>query len=261
MSYQEIIYEKKDAVARITLNRPEKMNAITGVMFKEILHALDEAEQDEQVRVVVMTGSGKAFCAGVDLKFAEKELDNLKSEWDFLHVGKRLLSRIEDLAKPVIIAVNGLALAGGFEIILAADMVIAAEDAKIGDQHMKVGMFGAGGSPYRLPFMVGFRKAKELVLTGKWISGREAEQIGLVNRAVPAQDLEKAVDELVSELVDKSPMTMRITKSYMNRAILTDEDTKVEMAMLSAMLDNQSEDHEEAIKAFNEKRKPEFKGR
>jgi enoyl-CoA hydratase/carnithine racemase len=197
----------------------------------------------------------------VDLKFAEKELDNLKSEWDFLRVGKRLLSRIEDLAKPVIIAVNGLALAGGFEIILAADMVIAAEDAKIGDQHMKVGMFGAGGSPYRLPFMVGFRKAKELVLTGKWISGREAEQIGLVNRAVPAQDLEKAVDELVSELVDKSPMTMRITKSYMNRAILTDEDTKVEMAMLSAMLDNQSEDHEEAIKAFNEKRKPEFKGR
>ena len=126
---------------------------------------------------------------------------------------------------------------------------------------MKVGMFGAGGSPFRLSFMVGFRRAKELVLTGKWLSGKEAEQIGLVNRAVPAEQLGNAVEEMVAELADKSPTAMRITKSFMNRTTLVDADAKIEMAILSAMLGNASEDHEEAIKAFNEKRKPEFTGR
>ena len=261
MSYETILFEKKDAVARITLNRPEKMNAMTRETFHEIIRALDDAEQDDNIRVVVITGKGKAFCAGVDLKFASSELDNLKSEWDFLCVGKRLLGRIEDLAKPVIAAVNGLALAGGFEIILAVDFVVAAEDAMMGDQHMRVGLFGAGGSPYRLPFMVGFRKAKELILTGKWISGKEAEKIGLVNRAVPADELEKAVDEMAAELADKSPVAMRITKSYMNRMTLTDANAKIEMAMLSSLLNSSSEDHEEGIKAFQEKRKPIFKGR
>ncbi|MBN2061762.1 MAG: enoyl-CoA hydratase/isomerase family protein [Deltaproteobacteria bacterium] len=261
MSYEDILYEKKDAVAKITLNRPEKLNAITGVMFKEIIQALDDAEQDDVIRVVVLTGKGRAFCTGVDLKFAGKELDNLKSEWDFLRIGKKLLGKIEDLSKPVIAVVNGLALAGGFEIILAADIIIASEDAKLGDQHMKVGMFGAGGSPYRLALSVGLKKAKELVLTGKWVSGKEAEKIGLVNKAVPAEDLEKAVDEMVADLVDLSPVAMRITKSYMNRVSMHDADSKIEMAMLSAMLGNRSEDHEESMRAFNEKRKPQFKGR
>jgi enoyl-CoA hydratase len=261
MSYETIIFEKKDLVARITLNRPEKMNAMTGVTFREIHSALDDAEQDENVRVVVITGTGKAFCTGVDLTFARKELDSFESEFDFLSVGKRLLQRIEDLAKPVIAAVNGLALAGGFEIILAVDMVIAAEDAMIGDQHMKVGMFGAGGTPYRLPILIGLRKAKELILTGKWISGREAEQIGLVNRAVPANELEEAVDEMVAELADKSPMAMRITKSYMNRTALKDAEVNLEMAILSSIANGASEDHREAIQAFSEKRKPRFAGR
>jgi enoyl-CoA hydratase len=261
VNFQEIVYDKSDYVAKIILNRPEKMNAMTGVMIKEIMQALDDAEYDDHIRVVVITGNGKAFCAGVDLKYAGKELNNQKSEWYFLHGGKNLLGKIEGLSKPVVAAINGLALAGGFEILLAADIAIASEEARIGDHHMKVGMFGAGGSPFRLAFMVGFRRAKELVLTGKWLSGREAEQIGLVNRAVPAKDLEKAVQEIVFELADKSPTAMRITKSYMNRTALVDADAKIEMAILSAMLGNASLDHQEAMNAFNEKRKPEFTGR
>lgn len=259
MAYEAIIYAKKNKAAKITLNRPEKMNAINGVMFREILAALDDAEQDDSVRAIVITGSGKAFCSGVDLKFAREELGTIKSEWDFLSVGKRLLERIEELSKPAIASVNGLALAGGFEIILAVDLAIAAEDAMLGDQHMKVGMFGAGGSPYRLPMMVGFRKAKELILTGKWISGREAERIGLVNRAVPSGDLEKTVDEMIAELSDKSPMAMRITKAYMNRTTLTDSNAHLERAILSSLINNASEDYQESVKAFQEKRKPEFK--
>ncbi|MFC1534526.1 enoyl-CoA hydratase/isomerase family protein [Thermodesulfobacteriota bacterium] len=258
MDYEAILYEKRDTVAKITLNRPEKMNAMNRAMFQEILQALDDTEQDDNIRVILITGAGKAFCSGVDLKFAREELGTIKSEWNFLTVGKRLLERIEELAKPVIAVVNGLALAGGFEILLAVDMAIADEDTMLGDQHMKVGMFGAGGSPYRLPLLVGFRKAKELILTGKWISGKEAEKIGLVNRAVPANELEKAVDEMVAELSDKSPMAMRINKAYMNRTTLDDSGAHLERAVLSSLVNNASEDYQESVRAFQEKRKPEF---
>ncbi|HEJ83027.1 MAG TPA: enoyl-CoA hydratase/isomerase family protein [Desulfobacteraceae bacterium] len=261
MGYETILFGKKDVVARITLNRPEKMNAMNGVMFREVLQALDDAEKDDKVRVVVITGSGKAFCTGVDLTFAREELDSFRSELDFLSLGKRLLRRMEDLAKPLIAAVNGLALAGGFEMILAVDMVIAAEEAMIGDQHMRVGMFGAGGTPFRLPILIGLRKAKELILTGRWISAKEAERIGLVNRAVPAGELEQAVDEMVAELADKSPTAMRITKSYMNRTALSHAEANLEMAILSSLANTASEDHKEAMRAFREKRKPKFTGR
>ena len=246
MTFETIIYEKKNAAARITFNRPEKMNAMNGTTFRELLAALDDAEQDDAVRAVVIAGQGKAFSAGVDLKFAKAELTSVKAELDFLKVGKRLLERIEALTKPVIAAVNGIALAGGFEIILAADLVIAVDDVMISDQHMKVGMFGAGGSPYRLPFMVGFRKAKELILTGKWISGKEAEAIGLVNRAVPREQFEAAIDEMVADLTDKDPMTMRLTKAYMNDMILADASSKVDAAMLSSLVNNLSKPAEPA---------------
>ena len=259
--YETIIYEVKDAVAKLTFNRPEKLNAMTGTTFQEIIDALDRADKDNDVRVLVITGNGRAFCAGVDLKFAGKELGNLKSQTDFLTVGKELLQKIEKLSKPVIAAINGLALAGGFEILLAVDLVVAKEDAMIGDQHMKVGMFGAGGTPYRLPLLIGLRRAKELILTGKWISGKDAERIGLVNRAVPENEFEKAVDEMAAELADKSPTAMRLTKSYMNKTIMSDADVRLESAMLSAIVNDTSEDHEEALKAFGEKRAPKFTGR
>ncbi len=259
--YETIIYEVKDHVAKLTLNRPDKLNAMTGTTFQEITDALDKADKDNDVRVLVITGNGRAFCAGVDLKFAAKELTDLKSQTDFLTVGKELLVKIESLSIPVIAAINGLALAGGFEILLACDLAVAVEDAMIGDQHMKVGMFGAGGTPYRLPLVVGLRKAKELLLTGKWVSGKEAEKIGLVNKAVPADEFEKAVDEMAAELADKSPTAMRLTKLYINKSIMADADIRLESAMLSAIVNDTSEDHDIALKAFAEKKKPEFTGR
>jgi enoyl-CoA hydratase len=240
MNYETVIYEKNSGIARITFNRPAKMNALNRTSFQELLSVLDDAEQDDAVRVVVIAGQGKAFCAGVDLKFARQELIGVKAELDFLQTGKKLLAKIEGLTKPVIAAVNGIALAGGFEIILAADFAIAVEDVMIGDQHMKVGMFGAGGSPFRLPLFVGLRKAKEMLLTGQWISGKEAEKIGLVNKAVPADQFENAIAELAAELAGKDPMTMRITKAYINHMTLTDVDAKVEVAMLSSIVNNLS---------------------
>ena len=151
--YQTLIYEKRDGTASITLNRPEAMNAINRTMFLEIGQALDAAEQDGSVSVVVMKGAGRAFCAGVDLKFATEELKTLQDQQDLFRLGnQKALEKIEGWSKPVIAQVHGYCLAGGFEMMMAADLVIAAEDAQIGDQHINVGLLGGGGCIYRLIF-------------------------------------------------------------------------------------------------------------
>jgi enoyl-CoA hydratase/carnithine racemase len=262
LSYQTIIYEKKNSVARITLNRPEALNAMTRTTFLEVGQALDDAEKDEGVRTVVIAGSGKSFCAGVDLKFASEEVKTLQDQQDFFRLGnKMVLEKMEGLSKPVIAAVNGFCLAGGFELMLATDLVIASEDAKIGDQHVNVGLFGGGGSAYRLSLLVGMRKAKEIILTGKRLSGREAEQIGLVNLAVPPDKLESTVAELAAELSEKSPVALRLSKWFINRAAMLDVDTRLELSIMYALVESTSEDKEEGMRAFIEKRKPVFKGK
>jgi enoyl-CoA hydratase/carnithine racemase len=261
-SYQTIIYKKKNGVARITLNRPEAMNAITRTMFLEIGRALDDAEQDSSVRVVVLKGSGKSFCAGVDMKFASEELKTLQDQQDLFRLGNQMaLEKMEGLSKPVIAAVHGYCLGGGFEMMMAAGLVIAAEDASIGDQHINFGLFGGGGCAYRLALLVGMRKAKEIVLTGKRLSGKEAEQSGLVNLAVPPDKLESAVDEMATELAGKSPVTIKLSKWFINRVVMPDADTRLELAIMYSLIDSTSEDKEEGMRAFIEKRKPVFKGR
>jgi enoyl-CoA hydratase len=171
------------------------------------------------------------------------------------------LERMEGLSKPVIAAVQGYCLAGGFEFMLSADLVVAAEDAQIGEQHINFGLLGGGGSGYRLALLVGMRKAKEIILTGKRISGKEAEQIGLVNLAVPADKLESTVDELATELSEKSPVGLKLSKWFINRVSMLDADIRLELAIMYSLINASSEDKEEGLRAFIEKRKPVFKGR
>ncbi len=262
MAYETIIYEKKNAVAKITLNRPEALNAMTRTTFLEVGQALEDADNDPDVRVVVLTGSGKSFCAGVDLKFSADELKTLQDQQDFFRLGnKMVLERMEGLSKPVIAAVQGYCLAGGFEVMVSTDLVVAAEDAQIGDQHINYALFGGGGCVYRLSLLVGMRKAKEIVLTGKRISGKEAERIGLVNLAVPADKLESAVEEIAAELAQKSPVSLRLSKWFINRVSMPDAATKLELSIMYGLIDASSEDKEEGMRAFLEKRKPVFKGR
>jgi enoyl-CoA hydratase/carnithine racemase len=262
MGYESILYTKKNRMAVITLNRPDCMNAMNRTMFTEIGRALDDADQDNNISVVILKGSGKCFSTGVDLKFATTELKTLQDQQDFFRVGNQnVLEKIEKLGKPVIAVVHGYCLAGGFEVMLAADIVIAAEDARIGDQHINVGLLGGGGCPYRLSLLVGLRKAKEIILTGKILSGKEAERIGMINLAVPAAELESAAEKMAGELSLKSPVALRLSKWYINRVSMLDADTRLELAMMYSLIDSTSEDKEEGMRAFLEKRKPNFKGR
>ena len=262
MIYENIIFEKENGIAKITLNRPEALNALNRDMTLEIGHAVEDAEKDDKVRVVVITGSGRAFCVGADLKFVKEELTSLWAQEEFFRfTNKTLMNAIENLNKPVIAALNGFALAGGFEIMLACDLVIASEDALIGDVHINYGLVGPAGSTHRVPRIVGIRKAKEIIFTGERISAHEAERIGLVNRVVPADELESATHDMAASLAEKSPVALRITKNLLNRGLDTDRSTASELEIMSALFNQTSEDFQEGIRAFNEKRKPIFKGR
>ncbi|MDD5702524.1 MAG: enoyl-CoA hydratase/isomerase family protein [Dehalococcoidales bacterium] len=259
--YETILYDKNGTTATITLNRPGAMNALTRTMFLEIGNALDDAEYDNDIRVVVLKGAGRGFCAGMDLKFAS-EMKTLQEQQELFRTGNTLVSeKIEGMGKPVIAQVHGACLAGGFEIMMSTDLVVVAEDAIIGDQHVNVALFGGGGCAYRLSLLVGMRKAKEIILMGKRLSGKQAAQMGIVNLAVPVESLDRTVAEMAAELAEKSPVAVKYSKMYINRVSMLDADMRLELAMMYSLVESTCEDKTEGMRAFIEKRKPVWKGR
>lgn len=224
MTYSKIILEKNEGIARIVLNRPEALNAVDEELLTQLVAALDEIEKDDSVGVVILTGAGRAFSAGRDLK---RVLEG--KEW----VGGPRYRALEELSKPVIAAVNGPCFTGSFELAMCADIVIASENAVFGDTHARFGITPGGGQTQRLPRQIGVKKAKELMFTCTTISASEAERIGIVNKVVPAEELEEAALEMARKILDNSPEAIKNIKRLINSSMKTDLETglKMEAAM------------------------------
>jgi enoyl-CoA hydratase len=261
-SYKTIIVEKKNGVMKITLNRPKVLNAINTELITDLGHALEDADKDSSVRVIVITGAGdRAFSAGADIS-SFMELKSMVEAREFAKHGfETVLKRIESISKPVIAMVNGLALGGGCELAMACDIIIASDKAMFGQPEINVGVLPGWGGMSRLARLVGIHKAKELAFTGNLITASEAERIGLVNKVVQSEKLEEEVMGIANRLKEKSPIALRFAKETINRSFAPDIDDVVMRDVDAFAIMFTTEDSKEGIKAFLEKRKPEFKGK
>jgi enoyl-CoA hydratase len=255
-----IQYEVEGGVATIWLNRPEVKNCVNWALLTNLGAALDRAEDDDDVRVVVIRGRGNTFCAGADLNMLDSEfLGTTNKSVKIAQVSARTFDRAFNLGKPTIAVVEGYAVAGGFELMISCDFCIAADDARIGDFHIRRALFGGAGPIYRLPRYIGLRKTKELLLTGKLLSGTECEDWGLANASAPAAELDQAVADFVAPMIDKSAFTMRITKLAANRGLDGDTETLIALESMTCNVAHQSQDAKEGVQAFLEKRDPVWK--
>jgi enoyl-CoA hydratase/carnithine racemase len=268
MSVQEtaqdvIQYEVEGGIATIWLNRPEVKNAVNWQLLTDLGKALDRAEEDDDARVVVIRGRGNTFCAGADLNMLDSEfLGTSTNSVKIARVSARTYDHAFNLEKPTIAVVEGYAVAGGFELMISCDFAIVADDARIGDFHIRRALFGGAGPIYRLPRYIGLRKTKELLFTGKLLSGKECEEWGLANVSAPSGDaLEQAIADFAAPMLDKSAFTMKITKLAANRGLDGDTETLIALESMTCNVAHHSEDAKEGVQAFLEKREPVWKHR
>ncbi len=257
--FETIIYEKKGNVAWITLNRPEVRNAMNNKMREELVEVLEEIRDDDEVHVVALTGAGdKAFCAGADISEFPKfsSADQIKR-----HGRLQPALLLRGIPKPVVAVVNGLALGGGCELVLASDIAIASENARFGQPEIRIGVIPGAGGTQVLPRLIGEKRAKELVFTGRFISAQEAYQFGLVNQVVPQEKLMEAAEDFIGTLLKQSPVILKFAKLAVNRALETTLSTGLASETDLFSLCFSTEDQKEGAKAFLEKREPSYRGR
>ena len=257
-TYEFILYEKADSVAWITLNRPDAMNAQSDGLRMELVDALEQASDDEEVFVVVITGSGdKAFSAGADVAQYVTRVPSYVVAQKYI---LRPFELIRNMTKPVIASVNGLALGAGCELMMSCDIIIAADDAKIGQTEIRVGLIPGGGGTQVLPRLVGEKKAKELIFTGRMITAQEAMDLGIINQVVPHEQLREATENMVKELLRNSPAIIGLAKIAINRSLETPLQVGMSYERDLFALAFSYEDQKEGAKAFVEKRRPSLQG-
>src|SRR3954469_553057 len=260
MNFQNLKYESKNHIAYVTINRPEKLNALNMAVMEELRTAFTAIKSDADVRVAILTGSGeKAFVAGADI--GELSKHNTVSAKEYTHRGQSVLDLIENLGKPVIACVNGFALGGGCELAMACTMRVASENAKLGQPEVKLGIIPGYGGTQRLPRLVGKGRAMQILLTADTISAQEAHRIGLVNEVVPQAELIKRAEEIAAKIIANAPLAVQYTMEAVNHGM---EMTLPEGLYLEATLFGiccATEDKNEGTKAFLEKRAANFSGK
>lgn len=259
MSYETIIYEKADGLATLTLNRPQSLNAFVPQMNQEVLHALKDGERDQEVRCLMITGAGRAFCAGQDLKGRTPEQKgslgaSLREKYN------PMIRQIRQMEKIVIAAVNGVAAGAGCNFALACDLRVASEEAKFIQSFVRVGLAPDSGGSFILPRLVGLSKAMELLLLGDSLDAHEALRIGLVARVFPGADFVRSAKE-IGERVAKAPRGIGLIKRAVNHANLPNLESDLEYEAYLQEIAGKSSDYDEGVRAFLEKRTPVFTGK
>jgi enoyl-CoA hydratase len=256
MGYQNLLVEKEDRIAVVSINRPKFLNALNTETIKELGECLKILNRDDEVRVVLITGKGKSFVAGADVK--EMKGMTRKEAFTFSRMGQRVLDQIQEMDKPVIAVVNGFALGGGLELALACDLIIVSEKAKMGLPEVNLGVFPGFGGTQRLPRLIGMLKAREMIFTGEAIDARTAKEIGLVNQVMPDDELLTKTKELAKKIAEKSRQALKLAKKAINQGkeIGLSSGLALERELFSQCFTQP--DQKEGMAAFVEKRKPKF---
>jgi enoyl-CoA hydratase/carnithine racemase len=264
--FAQILYDKSGHVATVTLNRPQKLNAYSEIMVHEILAALGDARDDDEIRAVIVTGAGRGFCSGGDIgrdfqypaRYRGHRMESMLEMRENMHELVKFLQRFD---KPTIAAINGPAVAGGLTLALACDFRIAAESARLGDTSLKFALIPDEGGAYLFPRFLGLEKALKMSLFSEIYPAQQARELGLVTEVVPDRELIVRARQWAEKLAAGPPIAIRITKRMMYKQLTMALDNALEDAALGTMVANYTEDVKEGIAAFHEKRPPEFKGK
>ncbi|MBI2292173.1 MAG: enoyl-CoA hydratase/isomerase family protein [Betaproteobacteria bacterium] len=260
---ENLIFEIRNRVATITLDRPEKLNAFTDEMLDAWIHALEECRASDAVNVIVITGTGRAFTTGGDVgRFGASASNTAAAIKNRIAENIQRLPRLlDEIDKPVIAALNGFATGGGLDVALMCDMRYAAESARFAQTYARMGLIPGAGGAYYLPRLIGTARALEMSWSCEFIDAREAERIGLVNKVFPDDQLMAKTYEFAERVAKGAPLAIRLTKRILYQGLDCDLKTALNLAASNMPVVRTSEDHQEAVAAFKAKREPQFKGR
>jgi enoyl-CoA hydratase/carnithine racemase len=260
LAYETIIYRKADKIARITLNRPEVLNALNRQLLRELPEAIAEAAEDDDVRVVTITGSGRSFCAGGDHRYIETLTGPSEGVADFGFSEKVILG-LQRMGKPTIAIVNGPAVGGGFDIALACDMRIGSENARFMVAFTRIGLVPGSGSGWMLPRLVGLSEACRIIFTGDLLDAEEAYRVGILGKLVSSDRLEDEAMALAGRIAQGPPKALSLDKMVIYKGLSSDFETALKLGTTCEQLCLGTEDFKEGIRAFAEKRQPMFRGK